>query len=136
VDTGFSTQSSLRRLRKLDCAASLSYPALCETLHKAALKLSPAVNMASFFFRLGLSAFVFGIGFLESTPAIMAGVLTPAQPAVGTVTPASFWGQPYPYGYVYRRPRLECWEARVIDTPLGPREDHVWICGNAVTARY
>jgi hypothetical protein len=56
--------------------------------------------------------------------------------SLGTVEGMPFWGVPYPYGYVYRRPPAECFEIRPVYTPDGPRLEETWICGSPVTARY
>jgi hypothetical protein len=56
--------------------------------------------------------------------------------SLGTVDGLPFFGRPYPYFYVYRRPPAECYEARPVDTPDGPRIELVWICGATVRARY
>jgi hypothetical protein len=57
---------------------------------------------------------------------------------LGTVDGLPFFGQPYPYGYVYHRPPAECYDVQLVDTPVGPRYQVSWICdGKApVTARY
>ena len=57
---------------------------------------------------------------------------------LGTVEGLPFFGQPYPYGYVYHRPPVECYSVEAVDTPLGPRIEVAWICdGQApVKARY
>ncbi len=56
---------------------------------------------------------------------------------VGTVTGMPFFGVPYPYGYVYHRPRMECYTSVWSYDPLqGPRIDVIWICGAPVTAKY
>lgn len=55
---------------------------------------------------------------------------------VGTVEGLPFFGLPYPFGYVYDRPRIECYAFRQVDTPDGPRIEETWTCGAPVTARY
>jgi hypothetical protein len=55
---------------------------------------------------------------------------------VGTVEGMPFFGLPYPYGYVYHRPNLDCFALQQIDTPTGPRVVEVWICDAPVSARY
>ncbi|MGH6813962.1 MAG: hypothetical protein ACREDM_17040 [Methylocella sp.] len=55
---------------------------------------------------------------------------------VGTVEGMPFFGHPYPYGYVYRRPRMECYAFQQVETPDGPRIAVIWICGSPVTAKY
>ncbi len=56
--------------------------------------------------------------------------------SLGTETGLPFFGRPYPYGYVYHRPPIECIEIRPVDTPDGPRLEETWVCGARVTARY
>jgi hypothetical protein len=56
--------------------------------------------------------------------------------SLGSVDGLPFFGRPYPYYYVYRRPRLECYDVQYVDTPVGPRLREVWVCGGPVTARY
>ncbi len=55
---------------------------------------------------------------------------------VGTVNGMPFFGLPYPFGYVYHRPRIECYAFQQVETPDGPRIQVIWICGAPVTARY
>jgi hypothetical protein len=55
---------------------------------------------------------------------------------VGTVEGMPFFGRPYPYGYVYHRPRMECYAIQQVDTLFGPRIEVTWICGAPVTAKY
>lgn len=55
---------------------------------------------------------------------------------LGTVDWMPFFGLPYPNGYVYHPPKMECYEFRPVDTPDGPRIVAVWTCGTPVTARY
>ena len=62
-------------------------------------------------------------------------VAAQARP-LGTVEGMPFFGLPYPHGYVYHRPRMECYAFRQVDTPEGPRIEEIWICGAPVTARY
>jgi len=56
--------------------------------------------------------------------------------SLGTVEGLPFWGRPYPYGYVYHRPPIECYDIRTVDTPYGPMIQETWICGSPVSARY
>ncbi len=93
--------------------------------------------MTSFFSGLGLCASALTVALLGGAPAATAGVLSPARPMLEIkLVPASFWGQPYPYGYVYRPPPPDCWQIRTVETWFGPREERVWVCGPSVTARY
>jgi hypothetical protein len=56
---------------------------------------------------------------------------------VGTVDGMPFFGLPYPYGYVYHRPSLECYAfQRVWSWWEGPRIQVIWTCGAPVTAKY
>ena len=56
---------------------------------------------------------------------------------VGTVDGMPFFGLPYPYGYVYHRPRMECYAfSRSYDPLQGPRIEVIWTCGSPVTAKY
>jgi hypothetical protein len=62
-------------------------------------------------------------------------VSSQARP-VGTVEGMPFFGLPYPFGYVYHRPIIECYAFQQVDTPHGPRIEAIWICGSPVTAKY
>jgi hypothetical protein len=55
---------------------------------------------------------------------------------VGTVDGMPFFGLPYPFGYVYHRPRIECYAFQQVETLYGLRIQAIWICGAPVTARY
>ena len=69
--------------------------------------------------------------------AMMAlSVPSQARP-VGTVDGMPFFGLPYPYGYVYHRPRMECYAfSRSWDPLQGWQVETIWICGAPVTAKY
>ncbi|WP_026605962.1 hypothetical protein [Methylocapsa acidiphila] len=56
--------------------------------------------------------------------------------SLGTVDGMPFWGHPYPYGYVYHRPPIECYDIRQVETPYGPMIQETWICDQPVSARY
>lgn len=56
--------------------------------------------------------------------------------SLGDVDGLPFFGRPYPYGYVYHRPPIECYDVRPVDTPDGWRWEVRWICDGHVTARY
>ncbi|QBR72338.1 hypothetical protein CU048_14805 [Beijerinckiaceae bacterium] len=62
-------------------------------------------------------------------------VAADARP-VGTVEGMPFFGAPYPYGYIYHRPNLDCFAVQQLDTPTGPRLVEVYICDTPVSARY
>lgn len=66
---------------------------------------------------------------------LVSPVPSQARP-VGTVEGMPFFGHPYPYGYVYHRPMMECYAFQQVATPVGPRIQVIWICGSPVTARY
>jgi hypothetical protein len=82
---------------------------------------------------------------------IVLPVPSQARP-VGTVEGMPFFGLPYPYGYVYHRPRIECYTFQQVETPGqrgrwvwrggvpfredGPRIQAIWTCGSPVKARY
>ncbi|MGH6842955.1 MAG: hypothetical protein ACREDV_12865 [Methylocella sp.] len=56
---------------------------------------------------------------------------------LGTVEGMPFFGHPYPYGYVYHPPNMECYAFSQSYDPLyGPRIDVIWTCGSPVTAKY
>lgn len=55
---------------------------------------------------------------------------------LGAVDGMPFFGLPYPFGYVYHRPNIECFTFQQIETPDGPRTMAVWTCGAPVTAKY
>ncbi len=56
--------------------------------------------------------------------------------SLGTEDGLPFFGRPYPYGYVYHRPPVECIDVHPVQTPDGPRLEETWVCGGQVTARY
>ena len=56
-------------------------------------------------------------------------VSSQARP-VGTVEGMPFFGLPYPFGYVYHRPRIECYAFNQVDTLFGPRIEVPWTCGS------
>lgn len=62
-------------------------------------------------------------------------VTSQARP-VGTVEGMPFFGHPYPYGYVYHRPNMECYAFQRVWSWDGPRIEVTWICGDPVTAKY
>jgi hypothetical protein len=69
------------------------------------------------------------------------GLLLPAASEarpVGTVDWMPFFALPYPFGYVYHPPRMECYDVREVQTPAGPMIQEVWTCGGAerVKAKY
>lgn len=71
--------------------------------------------------------------------ACLGAVILPAAAganSLGTVDGMPFWGHPYPYGYVYHRPPIECYDIREVETPSGPMIQETWICGGRVTAKY
>lgn len=59
-----------------------------------------------------------------------------AANSLGDVDGLPFFGRPYPYGYVYHRPPIECYDVRPVWTPDGWRHQVSWICDGHVTARY
>ncbi|HUI21184.1 MAG TPA: hypothetical protein VLZ74_09085 [Methylocella sp.] len=67
--------------------------------------------------------------------AMVLPLASEARP-VGTVEGMPFFGLPYPYGYVYHPPRLECYDIQQVETPLGPKIQETWICGAPVRAKY
>jgi hypothetical protein len=62
-------------------------------------------------------------------------VASQARP-VGTVEGMPFFGLPYPYGYFYHPPKIECYATQEVETPDGPRIQEIWTCGVPVTAKY
>jgi hypothetical protein len=55
---------------------------------------------------------------------------------LGTVDWMPFFGLPYPFGYVYHPPRLECYDIqRVFDPIEGEKTVPVWICGEKAPVR-
>jgi len=66
---------------------------------------------------------------------LMVPVAAQARP-VGTVQGMPFFGLPYPYGYVYHPPRMECYDFQPVETPDGPRIQVLWTCGVPVRAKY
>ena len=67
---------------------------------------------------------------------IVLPVSSQARP-VGTVDGMPFFGLPYPFGYVYHRPRMECYSfSRSWDPLQGPQVEAIWTCGSPVRAKY
>jgi hypothetical protein len=66
---------------------------------------------------------------------MMLPVASQARP-VGNVEGMPFFGLPYPYGYVYHRPRTECYALQQVETWSGPQIQEVWTCDVPVTAKY
>jgi hypothetical protein len=66
---------------------------------------------------------------------VMVPLASQARP-VGTIEGMPFFGLPYPYGYVYHPPKMECYDIQQVDTPDGPRIQEIWTCGVPVTAKY
>jgi len=64
-----------------------------------------------------------------------APTVSEAKP-VGTVQGMPFFGLPYPFGYVYHPPRLECYEFQTVETINGPVVQPIWKCGKPVPAKY
>ncbi len=63
-------------------------------------------------------------------------VSSQARP-VGTVEGMPFFGLPYPFGYVYHRPRMAWYTFSQSFDPLqGPRVEAIWTCGSPVRAKY
>jgi hypothetical protein len=64
-------------------------------------------------------------------------VVSQARP-VGTVDWMPFFGLPYPFGYVYHRPKMECYAFQEVFDPIeGAKIVPVWICGGPpVRAKY
>jgi hypothetical protein len=62
---------------------------------------------------------------------------TEARP-LGTVQGLPFWAQPYPYGYVYRRPPEHCIQVQQYEQFFAPPLTEVtFVCGDPpVSARY
>jgi hypothetical protein len=57
---------------------------------------------------------------------------------LGTVDGMPFFGLPYPFGYVYYPPRMECYDLQEVQTLDGPMIQEVWTCDGRppVRARY
>jgi hypothetical protein len=57
---------------------------------------------------------------------------------LGTVDWMPFFGLPYPFGYVYHPPRMECYDIQQVQTPDGPMIQQVWVCDGEppVRAKY
>jgi hypothetical protein len=73
------------------------------------------------------------------TAALCLSLLSPsaseARP-LGTVDWMPFFGLPYPFGYVYHPPRMECYDIqRVFDPNEGEKTVPVWICGDKAPVR-
>jgi hypothetical protein len=68
-----------------------------------------------------------------AAPISVPVLATATTPQVEKVT---FWGEPFPYGYVRRDRPLACSVWQRIETPSGPRYRRVPTCGHVVVGRY
>ena len=70
--------------------------------------------------------------------ALLASLLGASGAAsAGEADALPFFSKPYPFRYAYTsRPPQPCWEFRDVETFFGPRREKVWVCDDAVTARY
>jgi hypothetical protein len=75
-------------------------------------------------------------GFLGGCAGALALCSAADAGSLGSVEGMPFFGRPYPYGYVYHRPPVECYEIRPVETPEGPKLMETWICDSPVSARY
>ena len=66
---------------------------------------------------------------------MMLPVASEARP-VGTVEGMPFFGLPYPYGYSYNPPKVECYSIEPVQTPDGPMLQETYTCGGPVRAKY
>jgi hypothetical protein len=89
------------------------------------------LELQMMFGRLSRAVLAVAIG-LSAAPT-----MTMAKP-LGSVEGLPFFGQPYPYGYVYHRPPEHCIQIRRIEEPfLPPVTEVTWVCGDQpVSARY
>jgi hypothetical protein len=69
--------------------------------------------------------------------ALLLPAASEARP-LGTVDWMPFFGLPYPFGYRYQPPRMECYDVQEVETPDGPMIQQVWLCDGhpPVRARY
>ncbi|MCI0735630.1 MAG: hypothetical protein L0Y50_05075 [Beijerinckiaceae bacterium] len=81
------------------------------------------------FLKIGAAAAGFCLGLL------LLPVASQARP-VGTVDWMPFFGLPYPHGYVYHPPKMECYDIRQVETLFGPLVQETWICDGPVRAKY
>jgi hypothetical protein len=78
---------------------------------------------------------IIAVLFAAATCALFSSSAANAR-SLGSVEGMPFFGRPYPYGYVYHRPPVECYEIRPVDTPDGPKLMETWICDAPLSARY
>jgi hypothetical protein len=77
-----------------------------------------------------------------ATAVLCLGLLLPATSQarpLGTEDWMPFFALPYPYGYDYHPPNMECYDLQEVETLEGPRIQQVWTCegGEArVRAKY
>ena len=78
----------------------------------------------------------FGVGIVAAI-AVMAAIpaVAKAKP-VGTIQTMPFFGLPYPFGYVYHRPNLDCYDFQTVQTLNGPVVQQTWKCETPVSAKY
>lgn len=66
------------------------------------------------------------------------GLLLPGAPQarpVGTVDWMPFSALPYPFGFDYRPPPMECYDIQEVLTPVGPMIQEIWTCDGGGEAR-
>ncbi|MBO0732867.1 MAG: hypothetical protein J2P49_00815 [Methylocapsa sp.] len=70
--------------------------------------------------------------------ALCLGLLLPGTPQarpVGTVNWMPFFAQPYPFGFDYRPPPMQCYDIQEVQTPAGPMIQQIWTCDGGGEAR-
>lgn len=75
-------------------------------------------------------------GFVGALAALLLLPSVADAGSLGSVEGMPFFGRPYPYGYVYHRPPVDCYEIRPVDTPDGPKLMETWVCDSPISARY
>ena len=70
------------------------------------------------------------VGALMTIGCLGVAYAAPIAPAAMLSSPpiklVSYWGRPYPYGYIEYRG--QCYTYVKVDTPTGPAWQRVWIC--------
>lgn len=103
----------------------------------AAMLLMMGTKMGGFFLRGVASAAILGLIIFDGASIAQAALLHVGQPVVGQAPQlVTFWGKPYPYGYVYIRPPVDCWRKQIVQTSAGPRVERFWVCQHPLRARY
>lgn len=130
MNLGYS--GNARRLSLAEAAPSCNHDPAASTITDA--QMTPV--------KIGAPIKAGGVLKIAAAAGLCLSLLLPAAAEarpLGTVDWMPFFGLPYPFGYKYRPPRLECYEFQTVYDPnVGYETVPVWICGGKppVRARY